>query len=315
MKLKIDIAKIKTWVVHAPLHFLVPSVVLVLVLILAGARLIWFNRSAPVVPMVAQQASPAPAVNAPTAKPAATQASAPAAPTPATSAATQASALMVEPPAPGVPEPAGLVPMKLLYKLESSPEPAINAQPSWSELGHKLVEARAVSFQTMNVKSLDDLLPSSGLVRETWSFWTQSSAAGDWVVALKAGGYFQSVVTVQVDGRDVPALGAHPGNDVSNSVATLRLGSGWHQVTISFTQQVSQDPKLMHGTVDLFWRGPTDAQPVVIVPSAVDSTKVQPAVQKTTSDARSAAPSGASSAAHGSPAHTAPASSTAGVVK
>lgn len=318
MNLKIDIEKIKEWITHAPLHFLIPAVVLVLVVLLAGVRIVWFNHRAPVVPVAATKAPPAPAVSVPVAKPVAVPTSTPSAasaPVATSSVATQANALMVEPPKPGVAAPAGLLPMKALYTLESSPSPALNAQPAWSELGHKLLDANAASFQTVNVKSLDGLMPSSGLVRETWSFWTQVRSAGSWVVALKAGGYYQSVVTVQVDGRDVSALAVHPGNDVVNAVATLKLGGGWHQVTIKFTQQIYQNRELLHGTAELFWRGPTDAQPVVIVPSFVDPTKAQPAVPEESADEGRATPASASSTARAASIHPAPASSAAGGAK
>ena len=285
--MKFDFEKIKDRVAHAPLHYMVPAIVLVLVLVLAGIRLIWFNHGAPTIQVVAPQTSPAPAVSAPAAKIAAVPTSAPA--TPAVSAATSsgtvqasaqtnASALMVEPPIPGVPAPDGLVEGKVLYTLESSPAQAGDVKPTWTEVGHKLVDARAASFQTVSVKDLDSLLPSAGQVSESWSFWVRVGEAGDWVAAVKAGGFYHSSLSVEVDGLDVPALKVKPWNNVSNVVAQLRLGVGWHQVTIRFVQQIREVPAEMHGTAELFWRGPSDAAPVSIVPSAVDPVRVQHAV-------------------------------------
>ena len=314
--MKIDVVKIKELIVHAPLHFLIPAIVLVLVLGLAGVRLIWFSHRAPVAPLVASQAAPAPAASVPAAKLAAVPTSAPA--TPAVSAATssgtaQANALMVEPPMPGVPAPEGLVEGKALYTLESSPAQAGDVKPTWSEVGHKLVDARAASFQTLSVKDLDSLLPSSGQVRESWSFWVRVGEAGDWVAAVKAGGYYHSSVTVQIDGLDIPALNAQPWNNVVNVVSPIRLGSGWHQVTIRFSQTIRQDPATMHGTAELFWRGPADAAPTAIIPGAVDPSKVQSIDHEASDGERSGAPAGAMSSGSATAAH--PASSAHGGVK
>lgn len=196
---------------------------------------------------------------------------------------------MVEPPIPGVSAPDGLVEGKALYTLESSPAQMGDVKPTWSEVGHKLVGARAASFQTLSVKDLDSLLPSTGLVRESWSFWVKVGETGDWVAAVKAGGYYHASATVQIDGLDIPSLNAQPWNNVVNVVAPLRLGAGWHQVTIRFVQQIRQDSAEMHGTSELFWRGPNDAQPVAIIPSSVDPATPAPPAAVAPASARSAA--------------------------
>jgi len=278
--MKLDIDKIKDRVSHAPKYVWIPIIVLALVSVLAGVRLVWFGNRAPVAPIIAQQPSPVQAVSAPAAAMPTSVKTAPAAPvsTASTTAIAPAQAVMVEPPTPGIAEPPGLAKMKVLYTLESANSPASGVQATWTEVGHKLIDSRSASFQTLTVKELDTLLPSTGQVREIWSFWVEVGAAGDWTAALKAGGYYQSVVSVQIDGLDVPALTARPWNDVANVVVPLRLGTGWHQVAIRFTQQIRQDPALMHGTAEVFWRGPTDTQPVAIIPAAVAESLTMAAV-------------------------------------
>jgi len=312
--MKFDFEKIKDRIVHAPLYYLIPAIVLVLVLVLAIARLIWFDQSVPIAKVASPQSSPALAVNVPVAKPAVPTNTpiTPAVPAVTSSVSAQESALMVEPPTPGLAEPAELAPMKALYTLESAPAPGINAQPAWTEIGHKLIDARTANFQTLDERDLGVMIPASGLLRESWTFWVRAQGDGNWVTALKAGGYYQTTVTVQVDGRDVPALTARPWNNLLNTIATLRLGSGWHQVTIRFDQQIRQDQALMHGTAELFWRGPADASPVAIIPSAIDPTKAQPAVPKASAGARSAAPASALST---EPEMSTPPASTAGGAK
>jgi hypothetical protein len=275
--MNLDIEKIKDRIVHAPLYLWVPVVVLGLVLVLAGVRLIWFGR-APLVPVVASQPAPTPPASVLPAKvTAAPQANAQVKPAVSVSVANPSpgatpipSALMVEPPTPGVAKPDALMPMKAVYLLDAAPAPAVGAQPAWTAIGHKLIDTRVAKFQTLNEKDLGALIPSSGLLRESWSFWVLAASDGEFATVLKAGGYYQTEVSVQVDGRDVPALNAHPGNTTTNSIASLRLGIGWHQVTIQFVQSISSDRDLMHGTAELFWRGPGDSQPVAITPNAID---------------------------------------------
>lgn len=299
--MNLSIEKLKDFARRAPMYLWVPAAVIALVLILAVARLVLASHSTSAAAIEAVGASQAPlvsvqvpspsSVSSKDSKPATAVPSAKVALTaPTASAGTSAiaaqNALMIEPPMPGVAAPAGLVPMKALYKLETSPALPGDAPPVWSEIGHKVIGARAASFQTMSVKELDSLLPSTGQVRESWSIWVDVSEAGNWVAALKAGGFYHTAVGVQVDGLDVPSLAASPWNNVSSIVAQLRLGKGWHLLVIRFVQQIRQDPQQMHGSAELFWRGPTDTQPVAIIPSAVANTAAAPASAATAGGAK-----------------------------
>lgn len=284
-----DISQIVNRVKAVPRAILFPGAVLAFVVVAAIGRLIFSGGPAP--------ASAPRSVAAPTTAASATALTQPAQPAqqsaPVSSAVVAAD--MTAPPLPSVPAPAGLVEGRAAYTIETAPRiPLMSNQKElvWTVVGGSVIEARSVFFETLPVKALADLLPSGGFARETWSFWVQAPQTGEYSTVLKAGGYWGSGALVEVDGRRADALAVDLQNDVRTAVSTFRLEQGWHQVTVQFVQGLSEYRDRLHGSAEVFWRGPDDQAPVSIMPFSVDP-KAQPAPSTSVAPAASAGTGGA----------------------
>lgn len=287
-----NIDEVKSRIKAAPKAVLFPAALLIVVVVIALARVIAGGSShqAPVTrpaPAVASTAAqpPAPASTTAQQQPAVAAVAAPTHDAPA-------NAVMQDPLAPPLTPPPGLAADRATYTMETAPEIPLLSQErelKWTELGHKVVASPAVAFETLQEPSFATLMPSTGFVRESWSFWVDVPRDGDWTIVNKLGGNYAKG-SVQVDDRAVAALAVETGNDVRTAVASARLAKGWHKIAVSTEQRIRAYKSEMHGTVDLFWRGPGDSEPVAIQPHAVDSNVTPARSAESASSASTTAP-------------------------
>lgn len=221
---------------------------------------------APQSPPITATATP-PAHTAPiTAIPASVITSAVAATTPVATAAAPP-----DPVLPGIAPPHGLRRMHAMHTLSAAPEPARGgkvAAAEWSQIGSTVADARTAQYSAL-ATPLADMLPSDGVARETWQWWAHvpDGQGGGWLLVLRADGPHDGVARASVDGR--AALMAETHARESTAVATLRLGTGWHSITVSYEQPILRARGGMAAAVEVYWRGPSMPAPVAIEPHAV----------------------------------------------
>lgn len=201
----------------------------------------------------------------------------PATPAPATTTAPP-SAVLGPVMLPAQPAPANLARGTSMRTLAAAPQPVdYTGHPptDWVSVATVNEPTPTASWSTSPGKTLQSVDPTSGYVRDTWTFWVQIEHAGPHTLVLRLSNGPAKPATVTIDGSASPAItttyecGAWGGcGPAATAMATVGFAAGWHQVTVEITEHATDGAT----TAELYMRSPTEDLPTAIVPFAVAPT-------------------------------------------
>ncbi|WP_162600994.1 hypothetical protein [Paraburkholderia sp. C35] len=178
---------------------------------------------------------------------------------------------------PGQPAPAGLSARSMQYTVESMD------QGTWSTVAALVQPAGTASFTTQPPAAIAKTVPTSGSLRNTWVFWMHTDKDEKATFVLHLSGHLNADAVVVVDDSQeapmaVQLQGATQWNQAEATTAHgVGLGAGWHKVSVSLTHAVGQaiaSNMVIASTGTLYLRGDGAADPVAVVPSAVNPSAV-----------------------------------------
>jgi hypothetical protein len=144
---------------------------------------------------------------------------------------------------PAQPKPNSLAERTAAYTLQSRSQ--LNGP--WADVGQEVVPATIADFSSRPLDKWNDMAPSDGAVRNTWTFWIQIPEDGQQTFIVHLDGRAEADGNLFIDDQVEPSVkvhlaGTYWGNaEAVTSEAAVGLAKGWHKLAFQLGRYVQRN--------------------------------------------------------------------------